>query len=117
MILKNVLGKFIGFAALTAFLAFGACASSPEGAPVYRLTITGDQFEPKQLEIPAETQVTLIVKNSDPTLRFFYSYSLNRTKPVQPGEEQPIFLRPLAPGTYEIATDVARNPRGVILVK
>ena len=117
MILKNGPRKLLSLATLSALLAFSACASSSEGALVYRLAIAGDQFEPKQIEIPANTQVTLIVKNSDPSLRFFYSYTLNRTKPIQPGAEEQIFLRPLSPGTYEIATDVACTPRGVILVK
>lgn len=109
--------KLINLAALTALFAFVACASASEDARVYRLAIAGDHFEPAQIEIPAGTQVKLMVKNSDPTLRFFYSYSLNRTKPIRPGEEQPIFLRPLAAGSYEIATQVVGSPRGVILVK
>lgn len=104
-------------ALMASLLGFTGCASSSEPAPVYRLTIVGNRFEPQQLEIPANRQTEIAVKNTDSDLRFFYSYSLNRTKPVRPGAEQMIYLRPLAPGSYEISTQAPGDPRGSILVK
>src|SRR5690348_7391950 len=103
MISRHFSEGMVARTALGALLILSACAPASESAPVYRLTIADSRFEPSQIAIPAETQVKLLVKNTDPDRRFFYSYRLNRAKRVGPGDEEQIFLRPLERGSYEMA--------------
>jgi plastocyanin len=84
----------------------------------FRLTIKDHKFEPMELEIPANTKVTLQVKNEDPTAEEFESSTLHREKVVPAGKEVSIFVGPLKPGRYEFIGDFNRaTARGAIVVK
>lgn len=84
----------------------------------FRLTIKDHKFEPMELEIPANTKVTLRVKNEDPTAEEFESSTLHREKVVPAGKEVSIFVGPLKPGRYEFIGDFNRaTARGAIVVK
>jgi plastocyanin len=84
----------------------------------FRLTIKDHKFEPTELEIPANTKVTLQVKNEDPTAEEFESSTLHREKVVPAGKEVSIFVGPLKPGRYEFIGDFNRaTARGAIVVK
>ena len=84
----------------------------------FRLTIKNHQFEPAEFEIPANTKVTLQVKNEDATPEEFESSTLHREKVVPAGKEVSIFVGPLKPGRYEFIGDFNRaTARGVIVVK
>src|SRR5437870_3207838 len=82
----------------------------------FRLTIKNHQFEPAEFEIPANTKVTLQVKNEDATPEEFESSTLHREKVVPAGKEVSIFVGPLKPGRYEFIGDFNRaTARGVIV--
>ena len=84
----------------------------------FRLTIKDHKFEPAEFEIPANTKVTLQVKNEDATPEEFESSTLHREKVVPAGKEVSIFVGPLKPGRYEFIGDFNRaTARGVIVVK
>jgi plastocyanin len=84
----------------------------------FRLTIKDHKFEPMELEVPANTKVTLRVKNEDPTAEEFESSTLHREKVVPAGKEVSIFVGPLKPGRYEFIGDFNRaTARGAIVVK
>jgi Cupredoxin-like domain len=71
----------------------------------YVVTIKGRQFEPKDLVIPANTQVKVTVKNLDSEPAEFESTDLNREKIVTPGKSITVLIGPLSPGTYNIFDD------------
>lgn len=90
----------IGMAAFLVSLAIGAAAaySQEQG---YVLTIRDHKFEPSNLEIPAGTEVTIVVKNADSTPEEFESEALDLEKVIPGGAEAEFTVGPLEPGTYE----------------
>ena len=98
------------FATATVVLAHSAARADD---PTFELTIRNHRFEPAELQIPANTKVKLIVKNTDTTSEEFDSAELRREKVIAGGQQVVIFLGPLAPGTYnfigEFHPDTARG--------
>ena len=70
-----------------------------EEAPL-ELLIRNHRFEPETLRIPANVKVKVLVKNLDPTPEEFESYELKREKIIPGGASVPLFIGPLAPGSY-----------------
>ena len=107
---------FLSAVAAFFFAASGGLALAQEQS--FRLTIKDHKFEPAEFEIPANTKVTLQVKNEDATPEEFESSTLHREKVVPAGKEVSIFVGPLKPGRYEFIGDFNRaTARGVIVVK
>ena len=105
-------------AALTVLMLVAAGQPALAQEQSFRLTIKDHKFEPTELEIPANTKVTLQVKNEDPTAEEFESSTLHREKVVPAGKEVSIFVGPLKPGRYEFIGDFNRaTARGAIVVK
>jgi len=69
--------------------------------PTFTITIKDHQFSPKELIIPANEKVKLIIENQDPTAEEFESYDLNREKIVTGNGKITIFIGPLKPGEYK----------------
>ena len=67
----------------------------------FTITIKDHQFSPKELVIPANEKVKLIIENLDPTAEEFESYDLNREKIVTGNGEIILFIGPLKPGEYK----------------
>ena len=108
--------SFLSAAAAFFLAASGGLALAQE--QTFRLTIKNHQFEPAEFEIPANTKVTLQVKNEDATPEEFESSTLHREKVVPAGKEVSIFVGPLKPGRYEFIGDFNRaTARGAIVVK
>jgi hypothetical protein len=108
--------SFLFATAIFFLAAAGGLAVAQE--QTFRLTIKNHQFEPAEFEIPANTKVTLQVKNEDPTAEEFESSTLHREKVVPAGKEVSIFVGPLSPGRYEFMGDFNRaTARGAIIVK
>jgi hypothetical protein len=74
-------------------------AALADDAPV-ELVIRNHRFEPAELRIPANRKVKVLVKNLDPTPEEFESYELKREKIIPGGASVPLFVGPLAPGSY-----------------
>src|SRR6266851_3245738 len=112
-----MLKPFVFLAAAAALtVTAGPAALAQEQS--FRLTIKNHQFEPAEFEIPANTKVTLQVKNEDTTPEEFDSSTLHREKVVPAGKEVSIFVGPLKPGRYEFIGDFNRaTARGAIVVK
>jgi plastocyanin len=106
------------FLAAAAALSITASSAALAQEQSFRLTIKNHQFEPAELQIPANTKVTLQVKNEDATPEEFESSTLHREKVVPAGKEVNIFVGPLKPGRYEFMGDFNRETaRGAIIVK
>lgn len=68
--------------------------------PPFELTIRNHQFEPAELQVPANTKIKLVVKNADATPEEFESNELRREKIIPGGQEAILYVGPLAPGSY-----------------
>ena len=69
--------------------------------PSFALSIRNHRFSPAQIEIPANTQVRLVIRNEDSTPEEFDSTRLRREKVIPGGSEATLYVGPLPPGTYE----------------
>jgi len=88
--------------ATACWLSLVSTLSAPalaDDAPV-ELLIRNHRFEPAELRIPANVKVKVLVKNLDPTPEEFESYELKREKIIPGGASVPLFIGPLAPGSY-----------------
>ena len=101
--------------ALLPVLAAGpSCAADP---PRFSLTIRNHQFEPAQLEVPADTKIELHIRNADPTPAEFESADMHREKVVTGGQEITVFIGPLRAGSYEFFDDFNPTARGHVVAR
>jgi hypothetical protein len=95
-------------------LSFMAIAHADD----YVLTLKDHQFSPKELTIPVNEKVKIIVKNLDPTAAEFESSDLDREKVVAANGEITVFIGPIDAGTYGYFDDFHRNTTtGTIIAK
>jgi hypothetical protein len=97
---------FLRLAILTAVLT--ASAQAPAGAVdavTLHTSIKDHRFQPTELKAPANTPITIVVRNLDPTPEEFESKTLRVEKVVAGNSEITIKLRPLAPGRYRFYGD------------
>ncbi|WP_231712209.1 cupredoxin domain-containing protein [Vineibacter terrae] len=104
-------------AGLTAALGAAGAARAAD-PPSFVLVIKNHQFQPGELEIPANTKVKLVIRNQDPTPEEFESVSLRRERVIPGGAEGVIYIGPLSPGRYDMFGDFnPKTARGFIVVK
>jgi Cupredoxin-like domain len=104
---------------IIALLAVSAIAvATTAHAEEYELTLKNHLFSPTELTVPANTKITLTVKNADATPAEFESHDLKREKVIKGGKSAVIKLGPLKPGRYafedEFHDDTAK---GTIIVQ
>jgi plastocyanin len=83
-------------------------AQAPAGAAsavTLRISIKDHRFKPAELKVPANTPVTLVVRNLDPTPEEFESNTLRVEKVVAGNSEITLNFRPLAAGRYRFYGD------------
>jgi hypothetical protein len=85
--------------------------------PLPVLAIHDNQFEPKQLSVPAGVKVKLVIRNLDGLPAEFESYDLSREVVVPGHGEVAIFIGPLDPGSYQFFNDFNHEMHGTIVVK
>jgi Cupredoxin-like domain len=115
--------RMLSFKIITA-LALGAVATALATSPsawaqtAYTLTIRNHQFEPTELQIPADQKVELRVVNADSTPEEFESLPLHREKVIPGGQTVTIYIGPVAAGRYEFFGDFnPKTARGTIVAK
>jgi hypothetical protein len=74
-------------------------------AVTLQTSIKDHRFQPTELKAPANTPITLVVRNLDPTPEEFESRTLRVEKVVAGNSEITIQLRPLVPGRYRFYGD------------
>ncbi len=79
--------------------------AAAQEAMTLHTSIKDHRFQPSELKVPANTPLTLAVRNLDPTPEEFESRTLRVEKVVAPNSEITIQLRPLAPGRYRFYGD------------
>lgn len=83
----------------------------------YVLVLKDHQFSPKDLVLPANQKLKLIVKNEQATTAEFESADLDREKVVEANSEITVFLGPLDAGTYTYFDDFHHATTGTLTVK
>ena len=86
--------------------------------PVFTIIIKDHQFDPKELVIPVNQKVKVIINNQDPTAEEFESYDLNREKIVTGNKQAILFIGPLKAGVYKYFGEFnQKTAQGVIIAK
>ena len=85
-------------------------------APARMLLIHGQQFEPQELSLPANTKIKLLIRNQDTLPAEFESYDLSREVLVPANGEATVYVGPLEPGRYQFFNDFNRTMQGTVLV-
>jgi len=83
----------------------------------YVLVLKDHQFSPKDLVLPANQKVKLIVKNEQTAPAEFESSDLDREKVVEANSEITVMLGPLDAGAYNYFDDFHRETTGTLTVK
>lgn len=94
-----------------------AVASRAEQATEIQISYKNKQFQPAEVRAPANTAITLRIKNLDPKAMEFESKSLRVEKVVAASSEGIINVRPLKPGRYEFYDDFNEQARGSLTVQ
>jgi hypothetical protein len=81
------------------------------------LAIHDNQFEPKQLALPAGVKLKLVIRNLDGIPAEFESYDLSREVVVPGHGEVTIYVGPLEPGNYQFFNDFNHEMQGTIAAK
>lgn len=82
------------------------------------LTIKDHRFEPKEIKVPANQRVRLLVDNRDNSAEEFESKSLKREKVIPGGTKAAILIGPLKPGRYEFFGEFHEaTARGVVVAE
>lgn len=112
-------GAVLRLAILTAALAwFAQTVAEAADAVTLRTSIKDHRFQPTELKAPANTPITLVVRNLDPTPEEFESKTLRIEKVVAGNAEITFKLRPLAPGRYRFYGDFNEaTAEGAIVVE
>jgi hypothetical protein len=82
-----------------------AIQTAHAGGATVHLTIKGGKFTPSQPHAPANTPLTIVVKNLDSAAAEFESKSLRVEKVVAPGGQVALQVRALNAGTYHFFDD------------
>jgi heme/copper-type cytochrome/quinol oxidase subunit 2 len=105
---------------LAAFCAVAALAVSPaqaQQATEIQLTYANGQFQPNEVNAPADKPFTIKVKNSDTKAMEFESKSLKVEKVIAAGGEAVVNVRAQKPGRYEFFNEFNEKARGNVVVK
>ena len=93
-------------------------ASAVANTPEFPISIKEHKFDPRLVEIPANTKVKLRVTNHDLTPEEFESYDFNREKVIDGQGEITLFVGPLEPGEYKFFGEFHQeSAQGKLIVK
>ena len=84
----------------------------------YVLTLKDHKFNPATLELPADKQIKLTVRNEDPSPAEFESKSLGREKVINANSSAIIAVGPLKAGSYSFVDEFHEDTaKGTLVVK
>ncbi|MGH6810828.1 MAG: cupredoxin domain-containing protein [Methylocella sp.] len=96
----------------------GQVSVDAQEAVTARTAIKDHRFRPAEFKVPANTPITLVIRNLDPTPDEFESKTLRVEKIVVGNSEITIRLRLLAPGRYRFYGDFNEaTAEGAIIVE
>lgn len=106
--------KQITYAALLTCVSLVATTANAQD---YIITHQHNKFTPKDLVIPADQKVKVIVKNLDAKPMEFESAELKREKVISGNSEATVYLGPLAAGNYQYFNEFNEGVTGTITAK
>ena len=109
--------KKLTLGALCAIAMLQVSPSQAQQATEVQVTYSKGQFQPSELNAPADKPITLRVKNLDAKAMEFESKSLRVEKAVAANSEGVINVRALKPGRYEFYDDFNEKARGALTVQ
>ncbi len=102
---------------LLPFLAAVAAPAFAADPPEVALAFLGDRFEPAEIQVPANTKVTLKIENRSSGAMEFESKSMHREKVVPAGGKATVSIGPLKPGRYDFFDDFHPKIGGVVVAR
>ena len=121
---NSVCPRAIGSACLLSMLVFltlAICTATAAGAddtPTFILEMKDGLFTPSRIEIPANTTVKIIIRNTGSTPAEFESLRLRKEKVLGPGVESFVVIRRASPGEYPFFDEFHMNTgQGVIIAR
>jgi hypothetical protein len=81
------------------------------------ISVKGHRFQPSEIHAPANTPLSIGVKNLDTTPMEFESVSLRVEKVITAGGSGVVNVRPLAAARYEFYDDFHQETRGTLVVQ
>lgn len=100
------------------FTLLASAFATPVHAEDYTLTLKNHVFTPAELTIPANTKVSITVKNEDNASAEFESSDLNREKVIGANSSAVISVGPLAAGSYAFVDEFhEETAKGTLIVK
>jgi Cupredoxin-like domain len=90
--------------------------SATAGTPVAELVIQNQQFTVKELPLPADTKIKLVIHNQGSLPAEFESYDLSREVVVPGHSAVTVFIGPLSPGRYNFFNDFNHAAQGWVVV-
>jgi hypothetical protein len=109
--------KFLTVLGATLAAAIWLGPASAEEFAVVGISVRGHQFEPAQVNAPANKPLAISVKNLDNGPMEFESKALRVEKVISAGGEGVVNVRALAPGRYEFFDDFHQQTRGFLVVQ
>jgi heme/copper-type cytochrome/quinol oxidase subunit 2 len=104
-------------AALGAVAMLAVSPAHAQQATEIQLTYSNGQFQPNEVNAPADKSFTIKVKNSDAKAMEFESKSLKVEKVIAAGGEAVVNVRAQKPGRYEFFNEFNEKARGNVVVK
>ncbi|TAK47942.1 MAG: cupredoxin domain-containing protein [Xanthobacteraceae bacterium] len=116
--MKSLALRGVVAASVCVALVLALTATHAQADPMtIQITYKNKQFQPSSLTAPANTPVTLKIRNADAKAMEFESKSLRVEKVVAANSEGSINIRPLQPGSYEFFDDFNPDSRGTLVVQ
>lgn len=109
--------RTIGMVALICGLSLVGATGRAEQSGDIQISYSAGQFQPAEVNAPADQPLTLRLKNSDAKPMEFESKSLRVEKVVAAKSEGIINIRALKPGRYEFYDDFNEKARGALNVR
>ena len=113
----TIMTRALALAAVCAIAMFQTSASQAQQATEIQLTYSKGQFQPSQVNAPADKPIIFRVKNLDAKAMEFESTSLRVEKVVAANSQGVINVRALKPGRYEFYDDFNDKARGALTVR
>lgn len=98
-------------------MVVGLVASAHAGE-TFEITIKDHRFSPSELTVPANEQISLVVKNQDSTPEEFEAENFDAEKVIPGNSEATILVGPFEPGEYEFVGEFHEDSaKGKLIAK
>ena len=108
---------FFAITLLATAVLFASERTNAQQSASVAISVKDHRFQPSQISAPANSPISIRVKNLDSAPMEFESVSLRVEKVIAAGSEGVVNVRALAPGRYEFFDDFHQQTRGILIVQ